>query len=85
MITYSVFQTKLGWMGVVRGEKGLKKIILPSALSQDAEAIITSQFPDSVRDDTALQPLTKMLDAYYGGKRFSQDIPLDWSGVRIFP
>ena len=84
MITHSVFQTKLGWMGVVRGEKGLKKIILPSALSQDVEAMITGQYPDSVRDDGALQPLMKMLDAYYKGKRFSQDTPLDWSGGTNF-
>jgi methylated-DNA-[protein]-cysteine S-methyltransferase len=84
MITHSVFHTKLGWMGVVRGEKGLKKVILPSALFEDVEAEITGQFPDSVRDDTALQPLTKRLEAYYRGKRFSQDISLDWSGSTSF-
>lgn len=84
MITHSVFQTKLGWMGVVRGEKGLKRIILPSALFEDAEAEITGQFPDSVRDEIALQPLTKMLGSYFKGKRCSQDISLDWSGSTNF-
>jgi O-6-methylguanine DNA methyltransferase len=84
MITYSVFQTKLGWMGVAKGEEGLKKIILPSALAQNVEEILLGQFPDSLRDDTGLQPVTKMLGSYYQGKRLSQDIPLDWSGSTNF-
>lgn len=79
MITYSVFQTTLGWMGVVGAEKGIRKIILPYPSSKDVEAEIIGRFPDSLRDDGTLQPLTKTLAAYYRGKRLSQDIPLDWS------
>ena len=71
-------------MGVAKGEKGVKQIILPSALSLDVEAMITSQFPDSVRDDATLRPLTKMLGSYYAGKQISLDIPLDWSGATNF-
>jgi len=84
MIRYAVFPTKPGWMGVVRGEKGLKKIILPSDFSQDVEAMITGRFPDAVRDDRALRPLMNMLDGYFKGERLSEHIPLDWSGSTSF-
>ena len=84
MITYSVFPANLGWMGVVQGEKGLKRILLPSPGSQEVVSHITGQFPASLRDDRALRPLTKMLASYFEGKPLAQDILLDWSGSTSF-
>jgi len=71
-------------MGVVQGEQGIKRILLPSPHAQDVVSDITAQFPDSSRNDRALRPLAKMLASYYHGKRFSADIPLDWSGSKSF-
>ena len=71
-------------MGLVRGEKGVKKIILPHALRNDVEEMVAGKFPDAVHDDTALQPLTRILDTYFRGEQISQDIPLDWSGSTNF-
>jgi O-6-methylguanine DNA methyltransferase len=71
-------------MGVVQGENGIKKIILPHPFRQDVKEIIVQQFPNAQQNDIALEYLTKTFNAYFKGKKISQNLPIDWSGNSEF-
>ena len=84
MTRYSVFNTYFGWMGVVKGEKGLKRIILPHPEQKEVEKIIFREFPGAIEGSASLKPLTKSLRGYFTAKRSPQNFSLDWSGYSIF-
>jgi len=81
---YSVFKIKWGWMGIVQGEGGLKKIILPHANSKEVEKTILRAFPDSLADDVSLKPLAKVFDSYFKGNKTSPNLSINVAGTTEF-
>ena len=71
-------------MGIVQGERGVKKIILPHSIRRDVEKIIAGRFPDAQQDDIFLKPLVKIFDMYFEGKKITPNISIDWSGNTDF-
>ena len=84
MLNYSIFKTIWGWMGVVTGEKGVKKVILPHLRYQDVKRSILREFPNILADDSSLKPLAKIFAHYFRGGEIPPHVALDWSGCSEF-
>ena len=68
----------------MRGEMGVKRIILPHPTRRDVERNIAREFPDALQNDTELKTLTEVFNAYFKGGRVPANIPIDWSGNTEF-
>jgi len=81
MISGSVFFTAFGWCGVVAGEKGLKRLILP--LRSKSRVVTLLAVPTPEKNDLLILA-EKIIKAYFRGKKVSLDLPLDCSGFSPF-
>jgi methylated-DNA-[protein]-cysteine S-methyltransferase len=84
MMKYSIFKTLLGWMGVVEGGKGLKRIILPHSRRAEVKKIIFQEFPGVEENNAHLRLLTDILVKYFEGKKFTQCFSFDVVGYTEF-
>ena len=84
MLIYSIFKTNWGWMGIVTGERGVKKVILPYLHYQDVKESIMRKFPGVLANDSGLEPLAQILAQYFRGGEIPSDVALDWSGCSEF-
>jgi len=81
---FVVFQTKLGWMGLVGNEKGVQRIYLPEPSREDLVERITREFPNGQEGDQALAEAKKEILEYLDGRRKKFEIPLDLSWATPF-
>ena len=84
MIRYSVFKTLFGWMGVVEGGKGLKKIILPHSSRVEVEKDIFREFPGIENNNASERPLADSLVKYFKGDKITQCFSFDVTGYTEF-
>jgi len=84
MMKYSIFKTLFGWMGVVEGEKGLKRIILPHSRRTEVKKIIFQEFPGVKEDSAYLKPFTDILVRYCKGEKFTQCFSYDTADYTKF-
>jgi methylated-DNA-[protein]-cysteine S-methyltransferase len=77
---YSIFETTYGWMGIVEGEKGLRRIFLPHDNPENIKATILRVFPDAAEKARALKCASSILGQYFEGESISATVSLDWSG-----
>jgi len=82
--SFVVFQTKLGWMGLVGDEKGVQRIYLPEPSREDLVERITREFPNGREGDQALAEAKKEILEYLDGCRKKFEIPLDLSWATPF-
>jgi methylated-DNA-[protein]-cysteine S-methyltransferase len=84
MMRYSIFKTLFGWMGVVEGEKGLKRIILPHSRRVDVKKIIFQEFSGVEEDNAHLRLFTDILVKYFEEKNFTPCVSFDAAGHTEF-
>jgi len=84
IMNYTIFKTGLGWVGVVGGEKGIKKIILPYPQPLMVERVIAQEFPEAKEGGCQLITVVKFLSNYFEGNNHPQEFLLDWSGYSDF-
>lgn len=84
MMSYSIFKTLSGWMGVVETEKGVKKIILPQAKLSDVEKIIFEEFPGVEENRSRVRHIADSLARYYEGENITFPLSFDPSGHTEF-
>jgi methylated-DNA-[protein]-cysteine S-methyltransferase len=83
-IPYIVFQTRLGWMGLVEGEEGVRRIYLPEPSRADLLSRIYREFPGCREGSELLDRARAEIIEYFDGKRNSFDMPLDLSSATPF-
>lgn len=78
-IFYSIFKTKLGWMGIAANEYGLMTTVLPQSNKKKILPLIKKRVDrnDLVRDDGDFKKMTTSLINYFEGKMVVFDYPLD--------
>jgi O-6-methylguanine DNA methyltransferase len=81
---YSIFKTLFGWMGVVEGGKGLKRIILPYPGRAEVEKIIFQEFPGVEENNAQLRFFADILVKYFEGKKFTRYLSFDAAGYTEF-
>jgi methylated-DNA-[protein]-cysteine S-methyltransferase len=83
-IPFVVFQTKLGWMGLVGGEKGVARIYLPEPSRADLLHRIYREFPGCQEGSELLAEAKKEIIEYFDGRRDTFDMSLDFSSATPF-
>ncbi len=82
--SFVVFQTKLGWMGLVGNERGMERIYLPEPSREDLVERITREFPHGQEGDHELAAAKKEILEYFDGYRKKFEMPLDFSCATPF-
>lgn len=83
-IFHTVFKTSFGWCGLIRGEKGLKRIFLPEKNKKAITVRIDIFCPRSVLAEEKFKKENKDITAYFMGKTKNIDSHLDFSGSTNF-
>ncbi len=81
---FVVFQTKLGWMGLVGSDKGVTRIYLPEPSRADLLHRIYREFPGCQEGSELLAKAKKEIIEYFDGQRSTFDMPLDLSSATPF-
>ncbi len=85
MLKGKIFETSLGWVGVVAGERGIKAVTLPVPSREEAEEALKKR----VGGDWEVEPnflgeVEEGIRAYLSGKTVQLDYPLDTEGLTPF-
>lgn len=82
MLKYHVFETRLGWVGAVASECGIRHMTLPEPSRRAAEQEIATENAGVVRDAGHFADLEARLDRYFaGGNEDLTTIPVDPVGT----
>ena len=66
-IIYITFITSFGWIGLIKGGKGLKRVILPEKSRKEVVAKIKNFYPLSVpAEDKFKKEIKKTVDKFLG-------------------
>ncbi len=82
----TVFESALGWMGVVYSHAGVAGIILPRPGEEEAWRAVRERFPivDEAPIANAPDRIVEQLQRYALGERVDFRVTLDWSGHTSF-
>ena len=95
-VCYTVFETELGWMGLVGSAAGLRRIILPQPSSEAVPRLLARDLPGVMPDPSPFGDLPHRLRRYLGGEPISFGDKLDlaaatpftravWQATRLIP
>lgn len=84
MLSFRIVATRAGYVGLVAGQRGLRRVFLPESDAQKLHRLISRAFPD-VREDANLLPeLADHLQRYFDGEPVEFHTRLDWSDCHAF-
>jgi methylated-DNA-[protein]-cysteine S-methyltransferase len=94
--TYAVFESGMGWVGLLAGSRGLRATTLPHPTAAAALAALGSAARDAREDPQGLSDLSARMARYLGGSReefpdavdFGQATPFQrrvWDATRLIP
>ena len=75
-----------GWIGLVHSERGLRMLILPRRLREDAQRALSKHYPDAplADDDPVLADIEQQVCAFLAGQRRTFDVQVDLRGHTSF-
>ena len=82
---YHIFETNLGWVGLLASDSGIRRSALPCDSPDDCAADWGAEFESAAADARPFADLQRRLIGYFAGRDedFS-DVPLDWEGAAEF-
>ncbi|MGB2800503.1 MAG: methylated-DNA--[protein]-cysteine S-methyltransferase [Dehalococcoidia bacterium] len=83
-VSYTLFETELGWMGVAASVAGLRRIMLPRPSQEVVFQLIREDFPKATRDHSFFSDLPQRLKRYLEGEPVSFDDELDLAPATPF-
>jgi O-6-methylguanine DNA methyltransferase len=83
LFNYTIIDTALGYVGLVRSGAGLCCIVICSTLQEAAE-IVTGDYPAAVESADAFGDLPQRIVRYLDGERVTFNDKLDWAGASAF-
>jgi hypothetical protein len=78
---FILFQTKLGWMGLVGSENGVQRIYLPEPTPEGLRRRIGKEFPESREGAPSLEQAKEEILEYLEGRRIRFGMDLDLSSI----
>jgi methylated-DNA-[protein]-cysteine S-methyltransferase len=84
ILTYTVFQTNQGWMGLLASQTGIVAVTLPQTTRRQALDLLGEQAKQADFSPDKLNSLTQRFQDYYSGKKISFPDALDFSGATGF-
>jgi len=83
-LTYTVFQTNQGWMGILTSKDGILAATLPQTTRQQAFDLLGEKVKQADFSPDKLSSLTQRFQDYYSGKKIEFPDALDFSGATEF-
>ena len=83
-IIHTTFKTSFGWCGLIKGKKGLKRILLPEKRKKEVILKIKVFCPVSVCSKDGFEKEIKDISAYFRGENEKFSFLLDFSGSTNF-
>ena len=83
-LSYTLFETELGWMGVAASKVGLRRIVLPRPSQEVVLQLIREDFPKATGDPSFFSDLPQRLKRYLEGEPVSFDDELDLAPATPF-
>jgi methylated-DNA-[protein]-cysteine S-methyltransferase len=83
-LRYTVFKTKLGWVGILASKAGLRAVTLPQNTQKQAFNSLGEQAKRAVLSKELFSDLTEKFQDYYSGKENSFSVELDFSNASAF-
>jgi len=76
-ITFAVFPTLFGWMGVIASPKGIRRLNLPVASKEIALQDLGPEISGGIWDPSSFEKLRLKIDKYFLGEKVRFDETLD--------
>jgi len=95
-LKYIVFNTDMGWMGILSSAKGLLCITLPQHSAQEARQLLGDSANNAIWSPDLFDGLMERFKAYFNGKKinFTDELDLSastpfqrkvWENTRLIP
>ena len=81
---YSLFATKLGWMGLVGNVHGIQRIYLPMDKKEWVDGSVQEDFPHAVENQGFYRGEKEQIQEYFQGQRKEFQFSLDLSKATSF-
>ena len=79
-----IFNTDMGWVGILGSAKGLLRTTLPHPSTQEIRQLLGDSINQASRSPRLFQDLIQRLKLYFGGHRVNFPDKLDLSGATDF-
>ena len=83
-LNYIIFNTDLGWVGILGSAKGLLRTTLPHPSAQEIRQLLGDSINQASRSPHLFADLMQRLKLYFGGHRVNFPDRLDLSGATAF-
>lgn len=83
-VCYTLFETKLGWMGLIGSAAGLRRTVLPQPAPEAVLDLLAMGLPESIADPFPFGDLPLRLRRYLAGEQVPFDDELDLTGTTPF-
>ena len=84
-LSYDIFETKFGWVGVIASEKGLRRSTLPNDSPEACASRLGPELGKAEHRPEAVADIRQKLIAYFDGEPVSfDDESVDWEGAGEF-
>lgn len=84
MLSYDVFKTSLGWMGLLASEKGVRRTTLPQPSPEECVYHLGDEVGEATLITAPFNDLRKRLEDYFQGKPVTFIEPLDLGDATPF-
>ena len=83
-LTYTVFKTAQGWMGILASPIGILAVTLPQTTRQQAFALLGEPVKQAKSSLAIFSDITRRFQDYYSGKKTTFPDKLDFSNTTAF-
>ena len=83
-LNYIIFNTDIGWLGILGSAVGLRRITLPHSSPQEVRRLLGDSINQAIRLPQSFQELMERLKAYFSGYEVTFPDKLDLSGATPF-
>ena len=83
-LNYIIFNTDLGWVGILGSAKGLLRTTLPHPSTQEIRQLLGDSINQASRSPHLFADLMQRLKLYFGGHQVNFPDKLDLSGATTF-
>ena len=81
---FTLFKTKLGWMGILASKAGLQAVTLPQSIQQQAFDALGKQVNQAILSPDFFLQVTEEFQHYYSGEKTAFNDKLDFSKATLF-
>ena len=83
-LSYTIFNTAKGWMGILGSPRGLRRIILPRASAEETRQSLGNSLNHAVQSPRLFRDLIERLTIYFNGQKVPFPDKIDLSGATMF-